>query len=61
MIDPPHIVPIQLKNFTPVGMAISIVMIAKNGSSTCPVAYMWCAQTAADRAAMAIRANTIVL
>ena len=34
---PPHIVPIQLKNFTPVGTAMSIVMTAKNGSSTCPV------------------------
>ena len=32
--DPRHIVPIQLKNFTPVGTAISIVMNAKNGSST---------------------------
>ena len=61
MIDPPHIVPIQLKNFTPVGTAISIVMIAKNGSSTWPVTYMWCAQTAADRAAMAIVAKTRVL
>ena len=27
--DPPHIVPIQLKIFTPVGMAISIVDSAK--------------------------------
>ncbi len=31
--EPRHIVPIQLKNFTPVGTAISIVMNAKNGSS----------------------------
>ncbi len=35
--DPPHIVPIQLKNFTPVGTAMSIVMIAKNGSRIWPV------------------------
>jgi hypothetical protein len=28
---PFHIVPIQLKNFTPVGTAMSIVMIAKKG------------------------------
>ena len=28
---PPHIVPIQLKNFTPVGTEIAIVMIAKKG------------------------------
>ncbi len=34
VMDPPHIVPIQLKNFTPVGIAINIDMIAKNGSST---------------------------
>ncbi len=61
VIDPPHIVPIQLKNFTPVGIAINIDMIAKNGSSTWPVPYMWWAQTAEDRAAMAISANTMVL
>ena len=58
---PPHIVPIQLKNFTPVGTAMSIVMIAKNGRSTWPVTYMWCAQTLTDRAAMAIVAKTRVL
>ena len=58
---PPHIVPIQLKNFTPVGTAMSMVMMAKNGSRTCPVTYMWCAQTAIDRAAMAIVAKTRVL
>ena len=51
---PPHIVPIQLKNFTPVGTAINIVMIAKNGRSTWPVTYMWCAHTLTDRAAMAM-------
>ena len=56
--DPPHIVPIQLKNFTPVGTAISIVMIAKNGSSTWPVAYMWCAHTDTDRAPMPMVART---
>ena len=47
-------VPIQLKNFTPVGTAMSMVMKAKNGSSTEPVTYMWCAHTVTDRAAMAI-------
>ena len=56
--EPRHIVPIQLKNFTPVGTAISIVMKAKNGSATWPVTYMWCAHTATDRAAIAIVANT---
>ena len=51
---PPHIVPIQLKNFTPVGTAISIVMIAKKGRSTWPVTYMWWAHTETDSAAMAM-------
>ena len=51
---PPHIVPIQLKNFTPVGTAMSIVMIAKNGRRTWPVTYMWWAQTDTESAAMAI-------
>ena len=32
--DPPHIVPIQLKNFTPVGTAIRNVMNEKNGRFT---------------------------
>ena len=38
---PPHMVPIQLKNFTPVGTAIIIVMTAKKGSRIWPVTYMW--------------------
>ena len=41
----PHIVPIQLKNFTPVGTAIRKVMPAKNGRLTAPVTNMWWAQT----------------
>ena len=53
LIWPPHIVPIQLKNFTPVGTAISSDSQLKKGSSTAPVANMWCAQTPIDRAAMA--------
>ncbi len=52
--DPFHIVPIQLKNFTPVGTAIRYVMKEKNGSRTAPVANMWCAHTVTDRPAMAI-------
>ena len=52
VIEPRHMVPIQLKNFTPVGTAMSIVMKEKNGSSTEPVTYMWCAHTVTDRAAM---------
>src|SRR5687767_11609726 len=51
-IDPPHIVPIQLKNFTPVGTAIRNVMKEKNGRFTAPVTNMWWAQTAIDRAPM---------
>ncbi len=59
--EPPHIVPIQLKYFTPVGTAMSMVMMAKNGSSTWPVANMWCAQTLTDSAAIAIVAKTMPL
>ena len=54
MIEPRHIVPIQLKIFTPVGIAMSIVMSAKNGSSTEPVTYMWWAHTVTESAAIAI-------
>ncbi len=36
-------------------------MTEKNGSSTWPVTYMWCAQTAIDKAAMATVAKTMVL
>ena len=54
VIEPRHIVPIQLKNFTPVGTAMSIVMKEKNGSRTEPVTYMWCAHTVTDSAAIAI-------
>ncbi len=45
-------VPIQLKNFRPVGTAIRNVMNEKKGSSTAPVANMWWAQTATDSAAI---------
>ena len=55
---PFHIVPIQLKNFTPVGTAIRNVMKEKNGSRTAPVTYMWCAHTATDSAAIASVAYT---
>ena len=50
--------PIQLKNFTPVGTAISIESPEKNGSSTAPVVNMWCAHTPTDSAAMARVAKT---
>jgi hypothetical protein len=52
--EPRHIVPIQLKNFTPVGTAIRNVIKEKKARSTCPLAYIWCAQTATDSAAIAI-------
>jgi len=58
---PFHIVPIQLKYFTPVGTAIRNVMNEKNGSSTAPVVNMWCAQTVIDRPAIAIVAAISVL
>src|SRR5699024_12622065 len=35
-----------------------IVITAKNGNSTAPVAYMWCAHTVMESAAIAIVANT---
>ena len=53
--------PIQLKNLIPVGTAIKNVMNEKNGSSTAPVANMWCAHTAIDSAAMLKVAYTIVV
>ena len=55
---PRHIVPTQLKNFTPVGTAIRNVMNEKNGSSTAPVVNMWCAHTVMDSPAMAMVAPT---
>ena len=56
--EPPHIVPIQLKNFTPVGTAMRNVMPEKNGRSTAPVAYMWWAHTATESIAIASVAPT---
>ena len=56
--DPPTIVPIQLKIFTPVGIAISIVEPAKTALAVGPrpVVNMWCAQTPKPRKAIAARA-----
>ncbi len=56
--DPFHMVPIQLKNFTPVGTAIRNVMKEKNGSIAPWVANMWCAHTVTDRPVMAMVAPT---
>jgi hypothetical protein len=58
---PRHIVPIQLKNLIPVGTAIKKVVNAKNGSSTAPVAYMWCAHTMTDNPVMTMVAKIRVL
>jgi hypothetical protein len=51
---PRHIVPIQLKNLTPVGTPIKKVINEKKGRSTCPLANIWCAQTETDKAAIAM-------
>ena len=58
---PPHIVKIQLKIFTPVGMAMSIVVIANTESAIAPMptANMWCAHTPKPRNAMRIPEYTI--
>ena len=58
---PPHMVPIQLKNFTPVGTAMSSDRALKNGRSTTPVANMWWAQTPTDRPPIASVAKISVL
>ncbi len=58
MIEPFQSVPIQLKNFKPVGTAIRKDRNEKNGSSTAPVANMWCAQTVSESAPMDSVAST---
>ena len=47
LIEPPHIVAIQLKIFTPVGTPIRIVDMpnAEFATVPSPVVYMWCTQT----------------
>ena len=55
---PPHIVPIQLKNFTPVGTAINIESPEKYASCTAPVVNMWWAHTPTDSDAIASVAST---
>ena len=56
VIWPFQSVPIQLTNLMPVGIAMRKVVSEKNASSTAPVAYMWCAHTATDSAAIAMPA-----
>jgi hypothetical protein len=54
VIEPRHIVAIQLNTFTPVGTAISIVAYMKNSCPVTgmPVVNMWCAHTMNDRIAI---------
>ena len=60
LIEPPQSVAIQLKIFTPVGMAIRIVEMPKAEFATepRPVVYMWCAQTPQLMKPMATPENT---
>src|SRR5688572_25713227 len=60
-MEPPHIVKIQLKIFTPVGMAMSIVVTANAASAIgpMPTANMWCAHTPKPRKAMSMVAYTM--
>ncbi len=58
--DPPQTVPSQLKIFTPVGIAMSIVERpnAETATGPRPVANMWCAQTPQPRKPIAMPENT---
>ena len=56
LTEPWTIVPIQLKIFTPVGTAMSIVLEAKTASAMAPrpTANMWCAHTPKARKPIAM-------
>ena len=58
--DPPQTVASQLKIFTPVGTAMSIVERpnAETATGPMPVANMWCAQTPQPRKPIAMPENT---
>ncbi len=58
--DPPQIVPSQLKIFTPVGIAMSIVEMpnAETATGPSPVVNMWCAHTPQPRNPIATPENT---
>src|SRR5258706_7013151 len=60
-MEPPHMVKIQLKIFTPVGMAMSSVVTPNTLSPMAPMptANMWCAQTPKTRNAMSMVAYTM--
>ena len=57
---PPHTVPSQLKIFTPVGIAMSIVdrPNAEMATGPRPVANMWCAHTPQPRKPIAMPEKT---
>ena len=60
---PPHTVPSQLKIFTPVGTAMSIVETpnAEVATGPMPLANMWCAHTPQPRNPIAMPENTTTL
>ena len=62
LIDPPHIVPIQLNTLMPVGTAIAIVVNAKTEFATgpSPTVNMWWLQTIQPMKAITIPASTTV-
>ena len=59
---PPHTVASQLKIFTPVGMAMSIVdrPNAETATGPRPEANMWCAHTPQPRKPIAMPENTTI-
>ena len=59
--EPPAMVPSQLKIFTPVGMAISMVvrLNAVSAMGPMPVENMWCAHTPKPRKAMKMPEKTM--
>ena len=61
VMAPRHRVATQLKTFTPVGMAMSMVEYMKNSwpAAGMPVVNMWWAQTMKDSTAMEPTAHTM--
>src|SRR5687768_3185809 len=61
VIDPRHMVAVQLNTFTPVGTAISIVPYMKNSwpVTGMPAVNIWCAHTMQDRIAIEAVAYTM--
>ena len=61
VMEPFHMVAVQLKIFTPVGTAIAMVAYIKNNSPAngIPTVNMWCAQTKNDKNAIDAVAKTI--